>query len=171
VKIAVVGSSGSGKTTVARRLAQQHGLPYVELDALHWGPNWTECPADEFRARVERALSPAGWVADGTYHGKLGDSVLERADVVVWLDLPLRVVVRRVGVRTLRRVRNREELWNGNRETWGEAFFHRDSLMLWLVATHRSHRRRYLERLDRYEFVQLRSQRAIDAWLARESVS
>ena len=138
---------------------------------MHWGPNWTACPADEFRARVERALSAPGWVADGTYHGKLGDSILERADFVVWLDLPLRVVARRVTVRTLRRIRNEEELWNGNRETWGEAFFHRNSLMLWLVSTHRSHRRRYLERLDRYEFVRLRSQREIEAWLASETAS
>jgi adenylate kinase family enzyme len=166
VKIAVIGPSGSGKTTVARQLAEQHGLPHVELDALHWGPNWTECAADEFRARVKRALSEVGWVVDGTYHGKLGDSVLEQADLVVWLDLPLRVVARRVCVRTLRRIRTREELWNGNRETWGEAFFHRDSLMLWLVTTHRAHRRRYVERLDRYEFVRLRSQREIEAWLA-----
>jgi adenylate kinase family enzyme len=171
VKIAVIGSSGSGKTSVARRLAEHHGVPHVELDELHWGPNWTACPADEFRARVERALSAPGWVADGTYHGKLGDSILERADLVVWLDLPLRVVARRVTVRTLRRIRNEEELWNGNRETWGEAFFHRDSLMLWLVSTHRSHRRRYLERLDRYEFVRLRSQREIEAWLASETAS
>ena len=74
-------------------------------------------------------------------------------------------------VRTLRRIRNEEELWNGNRETWGEAFFHRDSLMLWLVSTHRSHRRRYLERLDRYKFVRLRSQREIEAWLASETAS
>jgi len=171
VKIAVIGSSGSGKTSVARRLAEHHGVPHVELDELHWGPNWTACPADEFRARVERALSAPGWVADGTYHGKLGDSILERADFVVWLDLPLRVVARRVTVRTLRRIRNEEELWNGNRETWGEAFFHRNSLMLWLVSTHRSHRRRYLERLDRYEFVRLRSQREIEAWLASETAS
>ena len=171
MKIAVIGSSGSGKTSVARRLAEHHGVPHVELDELHWGPNWTACPADEFRARVERALSAPGWVADGTYHGKLGDSVLEQADLVVWLDLPLRVVARRVCVRTLRRIRNEEELWNGNRETWGEAFFHRDSLMLWLVSTHRSHRRRYLERLDRYEFVRLRSQREIEAWLASETAS
>ena len=171
MKIAVIGSSGSGKTSVARRLAEHHGVPHVELDELHWGPNWTACPADEFRARVERALSAPGWVADGTYHGKLGDSILERADFVVWLDLPLRVVARRVTVRTLRRIRNEEELWNGNRETWGEAFFHRDSLMLWLVSTHRSHRRRYLERLDRYEFVRLRSQREIEAWLASETAS
>ena len=166
VKIAVVGTSGSGKTTVARRLAEIHGVPHVELDALHWGPNWTPCPADEFRERVARALAARGWVSDGSYHGKLGNSVLEQADLVVWLDLPFRTIAPRIWTRTLRRIRNREELWAGNRETWRDAFLSRDSLFVWVVTTHRSRRRRYLERLDRYEFVRLRSQHEIAAWLA-----
>jgi hypothetical protein len=108
-------------------------------------------------------------VADGSYHGKLGDSVLEQADFVVWLDLPFRTVARRVWARTLRRIRTREELWSGNRETWRDAFFSRDSLFVWIVTTHRSRRRRYVERLDRYELVRLRSQREIEAWLALET--
>jgi adenylate kinase family enzyme len=168
VKIAVVGTSGSGKTSVARRLAERYGVPHVELDALHWGPNWTPCPTDEFRACVEEALSSPGWVADGSYHGKLGDSVLEQADLVVWLDLPFHTVARRVWTRTVRRIRRGEELWSGNRETWRDAFLSRDSLFVWIVTTHRSRRRRYLERLDRYEFVRLCSQREIDSWLAAE---
>ncbi len=57
MKIAVVGTSGSGKTTVARALAEHHGVPHVELDALHWGPNWAPCPTEEFRVRVQEALS------------------------------------------------------------------------------------------------------------------
>jgi adenylate kinase family enzyme len=169
VKIAVVGTSGSGKTTVARRLADHHGVPHVELDALHWGPGWSACPTEEFRARVHEALSHEGWVADGSYHGKLGDSVLEQADFVVWLDLPFRTVARRVWTRTLRRIRTREELWSGNRETWRDAFVSRDSLFVWIVTTHRSRRRRYVERLDRYELVRLRSQREIETWLALET--
>jgi adenylate kinase family enzyme len=164
-RIAVVGTSGSGKTTVARRLAAHHGVPHIELDELHWGPNWSTPSDDEFRARVARALSSPGWVADGSYYGKLGDSVLEQADLIVWLDLPFRTIAARVWVRTLRRVREREELWAGNRETWREAFMSRDSLFVWIVKTHRSRRRRYLERLGRYEFVRLRSQREIEAWL------
>jgi adenylate kinase family enzyme len=166
-KIAVVGTSGSGKTTVARRLAEHHGVPHVELDALHWGPNWSAPSAEEFRARVEQALASPGWVADGSYYGKLGDSVLEHADFIVWLDLPFRTVARRIWVRTMRRIRTREELWAGNRETWRDAFFSRDSLFLWVVKTHRGRRRRYLERLGRYEFVHLRSQSEIEAWLAK----
>ena len=165
-RIAVVCTSGSGKTTVARRLAEHHGVQHVELDALHWGPNWSTPSDEEFRARVEAALSSAGWIADGSYYGKLGDSVLEQADFVVWLDLPFPTIARRIWSRTLRRIRTREELWGGNRETWRDAFFSRDSLFVWIVRTHRARRRRYLDRLDRYEFVHLRSQREIEDWLA-----
>jgi len=171
VKVAVVGTSCSGKTTLARRLADRYGVAHVELDALHWGPDWTPCPTDEFRARVQDALAERGWVTDGSYHGKLGETVLKQADFIVWLDLPFRTIAPRVWSRTLRRIRQREELWNGNRETWRDAFFSRDSLFVWIVTTHRSRRRRYLERLDRYEFVRLRSQREIDAWLAQASAS
>jgi hypothetical protein len=143
-------------------------VPHVELDALHWGPNWSEPTNEEFRARVERATSSPGWVADGSYHGKLGDSLLERADFVVWLDLPFGTVARRIWLRTLRRILRKEELWAGNHETWRDAFFSRDSLFVWIVTTHRSRRRRYLERLNRYEFVRLRSQPEIEAWLAQQ---
>jgi adenylate kinase family enzyme len=169
VRIAVVGSSCSGKTTLARRLAAHHGVPHIELDALHWRrPNWTEPPLEEFRALVAEAIAAPGWVSDGSYHGKLGDTVLDSADFIVWLDLPFATILRRLWRRTLRRIRTGEELWGGNRETWRDSFLDRDSLFLWIVKTHRAHRQRYLERLDRYEFVHLRSQREIDAWLAAE---
>ena len=92
--------------------------------------------------------------------------MLEQADLVVWLDLPFRTIAPRIWTRTLRRIRNREELWAGNRETWRDAFLSRDSLFVWVVTTHRSRRRRYLEQLDHYEFVRLRSQHEIAAWLA-----
>ena len=144
-------------------------MPHVELDALHWGPNWSAPSTEEFRARVAQALSSPGWVADGSYYGKLGDTVLEQADYIVWLDLPFRRIIRRIWSRTLRRIRTREELWGGNRETWRDVFFSRDSLLVWVVRTHRARRRRYLERLDRYQFVHLRSEREIQAWLAERA--
>ena len=165
-RIVVVGGSGSGKTTVARRLAERNDLEYVELDALHWGPNWTPCPRDEFRARVEAAISGDGWVVDGNYTGLLGDSVLERADLVVWLDLPLRVTLPRLWSRTRRRMRERTELWGDNRETWREAVFSRESLFVYTLRTQRGRSRRYEQRLARYEMVRLRSSSEIQAWLA-----
>ena len=166
-KIAVVGTTGSGKTTVARRLAAHHDVPHIELDALHWGPGWTEPRTEDFRARLERAISVSGWVVDGSYHGKLGDLVLERADLVVWLDPPLSTILRRLWTRTLDRIRKGDELWGGNRETWRGAFLSRKSLFLWALKTHRARRQRYLERLARYDMVRLRSAREAEAWLER----
>ena len=138
----------------------------MELDALHWGPEWAEPTAEEFKAKVEAALSETGWVADGGYHGKLGDLVLERADLVVWLDLPLATILGRLWLRTLRRIRTREELWNGNRERW-RGFFAPDAPLVWALRTHRPKRRRYEERLTRFNTVRLRSPSDVEAWLSR----
>src|ERR687884_2172384 len=97
-RVLVQGVSGSGKSTFARALAERLGVPYVELDALHHGPNWTEAPADELRARVREAMTaaPDGWVIDGNYEGKLGDTVIAAADTIVWIDLPLRLMLARL---------------------------------------------------------------------------
>ena len=81
------------------------------------GPNWTETPDDELRRMLEPVLAGDGWVIDGGYRSKIGDLVLEQADVVVWIDLPLHVWLPRLIRRTVRRMRGQEELWNGNRET------------------------------------------------------
>jgi adenylate kinase family enzyme len=164
-RIAVVGTTCAGKTTVAKRLAELHGAPHVELDALHWGPGWSEPSPQEFRTRVEEALANEEWVANGGYYGKLGDLVLDRAELVVWLDPPLTTVLRRLGSRTVRRVRTGKELWGGNRETWRGALFSRDSLFLWALKTHRPRRARYEARLAKYEVVRLRSASETEAWL------
>jgi hypothetical protein len=112
-------------------------------------------------------MPESGWVVDGGYYGKLGDLVLERAELVVWLDPPLRTILRRLWVRTLDRIRTGDELWGGNRETWRGAFLSRNSLFVWALKTHVGRRRRYEERLARYEMVRLRSARETDAWLER----
>lgn len=170
-RISIAGTSGSGKTTVGRALADQLGLPFVELDALCHGPNWEEAPDDVFRARVEEAIAaaPHGWVIDGNYGRKLSEVVLERADTLVWLDIPLHVCLRRLWVRTWRRILQREELWNGNRESVATAFFARDSLFVWAITSHRRRRRTLPERLSRHghlEVVRLRSAHDVERWLA-----
>jgi adenylate kinase family enzyme len=69
-RIAVMGSSCAGKTTLAGQLAERLGVPHVELDALHHGPNWTEATAEELKAKLEATLAPLdGWIADGNYMG------------------------------------------------------------------------------------------------------
>ena len=165
-KIAVMGGSCSGKTTFSRRLAEKLDVPHVELDALHHGPNWAEPTVEDFRARVGQAIAGDGWVVDGSYGGKLGDMVIAQADLVVWLDLPLRTVLPRLWRRTLHRIRNDVELWNGNRETWRDAFLSRHSLFIWVVTTHRRRRRTLPVELEPFEAVRLRSPEEVEAWLA-----
>jgi len=113
-RISVVGTTGSGKTTFARELAQRLGVPHVELDALHWEPNWTEAPLEVFRARVDLALRGEAWVIDGNY-SKVRDIIWSRADTVVWLDYALPIILWQLLKRTLKRVFIREELWGKNR--------------------------------------------------------
>jgi adenylate kinase family enzyme len=125
----VKGISGSGKSTFALELARRLELPYIELDALHHGPNWSEPTAEEFRALVREAIdaAPNGWVIDGNYEGKLGDTVLREADTIVWLDLPFRVKARWLWRRSFLRIRGGVELWQGNRESWRGVLWGRDA--------------------------------------------
>jgi adenylate kinase family enzyme len=167
-KIAVQGTSGSGKTTVAKELARRHGVPHVELDALFHGPGWAEKPTDEFRRRVATATDGDGWVVDGNYDSKLGDLVLRRADTVVWLDLPLRVALSRVTRRTIGRIRTGEELWNGNRESWRGGFLGWESMFVWTIRSHLRNRRARAKRFTRHpnlRVVRLRSAREVESYL------
>ena len=110
-RLSVVGNSGTGKSTLARRIADRIGVTHVELDGIFHQPGWTELPPEEFRARVAARLDelPDGWTTCGNYR-ILEDIVWTRADTVVWLDLPRSQVMRQVVARTVRRVVTREEL-------------------------------------------------------------
>jgi adenylate kinase family enzyme len=162
----VATASCSGKTTLGRELARRLDVPFVELDELHHGPNWTEATAGELRARVEPVVAGEAWVIDGGYWGKLGDLVLRNADLVVWLDLPVRVWLPRLVRRTVGRIVRREELWNGNRESVRNVFVSRDSLLLFSLRSHFRRRREYPAELAPYRVVRLRTPEEVDAWLA-----
>jgi adenylate kinase family enzyme len=167
-RVNVKGTSGSGKTTFATELGRRLKLPYIHLDELHHGPNWSEPPDEEFRARVREALAaaPEGWVVDGNYEGKLGDLVIGPADTIVWLDLPLGLKLRRMLRRTAYRIRNDVELWSGNKESWRTVLWGRDSLIWWALKTHFRHRREWPRRYgDDPRFVRLRSVEEARAWL------
>lgn len=165
-KISVTASaSGSGKTTVGRALAQRLDVPFVELDALVHGPNWTETSDAELRRLLAPILGEEGWVIDGGYRGKLGDLVLTEADLVVWIDLPILVWLPRLARRTARRLRTREEIFNGNRESFRSTVWGRDALIPYALRAHFSRRRRYPTELARYPVVRLRTQAEVDRFV------
>jgi len=169
--VLVWGPASSGKTTLAKFIAQHIGVPHVELDAVFWQADWVENPAEEFRADVAAVLAkhPGGWVIDGNY-GRIKDLVLPRADTVVWLRLPLRTVFGRVFRRTVGRIISREPLWGNNYETWGKAFFSRDSLLFYIVKNWRRHVRKTRQEIaaipHHAEIIELRSPREVDNFIA-----
>ncbi len=152
-------------------------MPFVELDALAWGPNWKLVPAEVFRERVARAVEAEAWVIDGNYTGRgARDLVWPRADTVIWLDPPLRVIFARLFERAVRRIRSREELWpgTGNRETFRNQFLSRETLFWWALKTHRRRQRELPLVLARPENAHLivhhfRRPAEAAAWLSRSS--
>jgi adenylate kinase family enzyme len=115
-RLVVIGPSGSGKTRLCARLAEVLQARHVEIDALWHGPNWESCGPEELRRRVSGATEGDDWISDGTYHTIIGDLVLERAETVAWLDLPVALVMWRLVRRSWVRKRDDVVLWHGNRE-------------------------------------------------------
>ena len=153
----MIGTSGSGKSTLARELAAIMGCPWLELDSVYHQAGWTPLDTAEFQRRVTAETGAERWVIDGGYSA-VRPVIWERADTVVWLDLPRRVVMWRITRRTVSRAATRRELWNGNRERWQNLFsWDRDrSMLAWAWQTYDSRRERYTAAMSAPEHAHLR---------------
>ncbi len=172
-RISVVGCPGSGKTHVARALADALGAPHVELDAIRHLRDWQPIDPDEFHARVAAALEAPAWVVDGNASAVLAPVVWPRADTVVWLDLPRVQVTARVVRRSVWRAITRKRLWNGNRERL-RSLLRRErehNIVLWAWTKHPEYREEYGAAMRdpawaHARFVRLRSQEEVDRFVA-----
>jgi adenylate kinase family enzyme len=173
-RVSVVGNAGSGKTVLSQRLAVLLQVPHIELDAIHHLPGWTPIDPDTFRSELDRLTAADGWVIDGNYRTVVMDgAVWDRADTVIWLDLPRRTVMRQMIGRTLLRAFRRQELWNGNRER-ARNLFSLDpyqSIIAWAWTQHAKYEGRYAAamasaRFSHLGFVRLRTRRDVERWLA-----
>ena len=102
MRINVVGTSGCGKSTVSKRIAERLNVPYIQLDELYWKPNWAESTDEELFPKLEKALSSNEWVLDGNYN-RTTFIKWKRVQMVVYLDLPFSTVLYRIIKRSLRR--------------------------------------------------------------------
>jgi adenylate kinase family enzyme len=160
-RIVVVGTTGSGKTTVGSRIADILGLRFIELDSLYWGPDWVPREQTEFERSVVQAISSERWLVDGNY-SRVREIVWPRATHIIWLNYSFSRVMCQLTRRTLSRVFHAQELFSGNRETLSNTLFSRESILLWAIRTFQKRRRDYgqLMRSGKYgylEFIELRN--------------
>ena len=176
LRVNVVGLSGSGKSTIARRLGQVLQVEYIEMDRLFHGPNWTEPEEAEFRRNVSNAISGERWVLDGNYHSKTHDLKWERATSIVWVNTPFTRNMWQSTSRAFQRAWTKQELWpgTGNRESFRTSFFSGQSIILWALANYGRIQRRYAAvRQDpawkQICFIELKSRQDAEHFINRTS--
>jgi len=136
-RVIVIGTTGSGKTTLAKQIAQQYGHTHIEADSLRFLPGWQVRSPEEFRALVDKKTQAERWVIDGNY-SVTRDIVWARADNIIWLDYSLPINLWRLTRRTLKRAWTQEDLWGtGNRESFRQQLqFNDESLFYWFFKTY-----------------------------------
>ena len=169
-RINVVGTSGTGKSTFAARLAERLGVPYLQMDTLYWKPDWTPSTDEEFFPRLEAALQQEQWVLDGNFT-ITNELKWSYARLVIWLDFPFLLVMWRATRRALSRAVSGEEVWpgSGNVETFSR-LFSRESVLWWTLKTFYLNRRKYAALMqsppyDHLQFVRLRSPKEAERFL------
>ena len=172
-RIHVTGSSCSGKTTLAGRLAAALEVPLVELDALNWLPDWVGlCEIDprQFEGRIAEATAGDRWVVDGSYMTYSARVFWPRLDTVVWLDMGIGRLLYRVLKRSWRRWRHRELLWGTNYERFLPQLMlwrRKESLIWWIVTQYSRKRRDMHERMvdprwSHVRFIRLTTPRRVE---------
>lgn len=136
-RIVVIGTTSSGKSTLAEELAKRLDMDFIELDALHWEPDWQAAPLEVFQAWVERAIQAERWIVAGNYH-VVRDLIWPKAEAVIWLDYSLWRIFWQLTCRTFKRWWTQELLWGTNREPLLVHFklWSQESLFHWLFKTY-----------------------------------
>ena len=165
-RVAIIGSGGAGKTTLAHTLSERTGLPVAHLDQLYWNAGWTPTPHDEWLKRQSIFLAQERWIVDGNY-GSTMDVRLAAADTVIFLDLPrLRCLWRVVKRRVKHHNQTRPDMTEGCPERLTGAF-------LRFVWTYPETRRpvilEKLRGLEARQVIRLQSVLEVEIFLARVS--
>ncbi len=138
-RILVYGATGSGKSIMARQLSELTGIPWTSVDDICWRPGWVQMPQDEQVAHFDALTRTDSWILDSAYGG-WRQLAHQRADLVVALDYSRLTSLTRLLRRTATRILDRQEICNGNHESW-RTVFARDSLVVWHFTSFRKKRR------------------------------
>jgi len=130
-RIVVIGSSGAGKSTIARELGTKLNLPVIHLDKFYWHPGWVGTPEEVWQNMVSDMVMEEQWIMDGNYRNTL-DIRLQAADTVLFLDLPRwlcswRAVERRIQYRH----QSRPDMAEGCQESLFKPDFPEFLLRIW----------------------------------------
>ncbi len=163
----IYGVTGSGKTTLAAKVATATGLPWHSVDELTWEPGWIGVPVEEQRRRIGAICAGEQWILDTAY-GSWLEIPLARVQLIVALDYPrwrsLAWLIRRTGLRAIAR----SKICNGNTETMRRAFS-RDSIIVWHFRSFTRKRQRirsWAADPSGPEVIRLTTPRAARRWLA-----
>ena len=167
-RFVIIGSSSSGKTTFAKKLASKLNIAHKELDEMNWGPSWTERTDSEFFRELREFIDQDSWIICGNY-SKAREELWKKAEVIIWLNFPLSLVLRQFFYRSLKRSLTKEILWNGNRETIRNSIFSRDSLLIWILQNFNQYKRNYIKLIEENpyhnEFIILKNHREAEKLL------
>ena len=168
MKLIIIGTSCSGKSTLAGKVSEITGIEHIELDYLQWLPDWQCRSEEEFRDLVKKAAKAEHWIIDGNY-SIARDIHWAAADMVIWLNYSFPIVFYRALKRSIKRMFSGEEVCNGNKETIGRTFFNRESILLWVIKTHRRRKDTYQQILDEHckdaEIIIFRKPADAEKWL------
>lgn len=171
MRINVIGTSGSGKSTFSKKLSSMLQHPYIEIDRVFWKPDWKMSSDEEFFANLKSELEKPAWVLDGNYTRSIPIK-WEKIDLVVWLDFSFSRTLFQAICRATSRSWTQAELWpgTGNHESFRKSFFSKDSIIWWTIKTHGKIRKNYEgcmsdPKFADIKFVRLRSHQEADEFL------
>lgn len=162
-RIIIIGSSGGGKSTLARQLGDITGLPVIHLDKEFWNPNWVETPKDVWQEKVKELLKGGQWIIDGNYGGTMKIRA-EAADTIIYLDFNRFICFYRV---LKRRIQNQGKTRPDMREGCKEKI---DLEFLWWVWTYPKKKpgiEKLLADLEGKDVVILKSRKEVDIFLEK----
>lgn len=169
MRLAVIGVSCSGKSTLAKNAAEKLKTKYIEQDALFWRPGWQTVPEDEFRASMRKELESESWTTCGN-HSAAQEMIYKRATDIIWLNYSFPLVFARALRRTCLRVFLKQPCCNGNYEGFRHAFLSKDSILWWILKTYKMRVVQYKMAQNNgifknVNFREFRSPKEAEAWL------